>query len=252
MALLSISSRVADGTVGNSQIERGAHTADPTARVLTLNTVDWTAAGNHPARCGRVTPAAVLAEMLASLLDPQWDFSITTALTGYFRQADQVHAVANRLCKEKQGALRHLVVDPVCGEGGKLFVPGDVATALREELCPLADVLLPNWTEACFLAGLPTETPADDLCRTLLGQYPGLKTLVITSATTPDSPGMIGCLLAPRGEAPTWHLHPHYPGQYHGLGDYLSGWIAATMDGSGNWAGRVGECVNLLQAQLRR
>ena len=56
-----------------------------------------------------------------------------------------------------------VAVDPVMGDYGKLYTSYDPALAARmPELLKIADVLTPNLTEACILAGRPfMENPAD-------------------------------------------------------------------------------------------
>lgn len=71
-----------------------------------------------------------------------------------------------------------VVVDPVMGDGGRLY-----ATCTRElaegmgELAACADILTPNLTEACVLAGRdydphPSEEVLEELCRTLSARGP--------------------------------------------------------------------------------
>lgn len=71
--------------------------------------------------------------------------------TGYLASEDQIELVmqATDILNAKT-----LVVDPVMGDGGKLY---DGFTAsycdAMKKLCAKADVIVPNLTEACFLTG---------------------------------------------------------------------------------------------------
>lgn len=51
-----------------------------------------------------------------------------------------------------------VIVDPVMGDYGKMYPTYSVETCLKmRELIPWADIITPNLTEACILAGIPYE-----------------------------------------------------------------------------------------------
>ncbi len=51
--------------------------------------------------------------------------------------------------------------DPIIGDAGGLYVPVEIATAIRELLMPLATLATPNRFELSWLAGAALETNAD-------------------------------------------------------------------------------------------
>lgn len=75
--------------------------------------------------------------------------------SGYFASAGQL-----AFLRGERGALLapegYILVDPVLGDGGKLYPAYDDAfVAAMREYCRGADLITPNVTEACLLAGIP-------------------------------------------------------------------------------------------------
>ena len=103
-------------------------------------------------------------------------FSLTDAvLTGYFATAGQVKRAAETIdaIRAVQTRTAHnvcayapeplIVVDPILGDHGKLYVPDDVAQAIRDELVPRADLLTPNAFELGWLTGHPVRDRGEAL-----------------------------------------------------------------------------------------
>lgn len=82
--------------------------------------------------------------------------------SGYLGSIEQIEMVAN-IKAEFLTEGGKFIVDPVMGDGGKLyagFTPEYVAK--MRSLCAEADYILPNVTEACYLADMPYPlTPAN-------------------------------------------------------------------------------------------
>lgn len=77
--------------------------------------------------------------------------------TGFLGSPQQIAIVTDFLrdFKEKDTIV---VVDPVMGDYGKMYPTYSMETCLKmRELIPLADIVTPNLTEACILAGVPYE-----------------------------------------------------------------------------------------------
>jgi pyridoxine kinase len=100
-------------------------------------------------------PAAGLADMLAALdTDGCWP-SLDAVLTGYFAGSEAVAAAAQAIRRVRAVNPRALVlVDPVLGDAGRLYVPPQVADAIRRELLPLATVATPNLYELQWLTAM--------------------------------------------------------------------------------------------------
>jgi pyridoxine kinase len=74
---------------------------------------------------------------------------VDAVLTGYFADAEQVGVVAKTLPHLK---ARHILIDPVIGDHGALYVGEAVAEAIRDQLLPLATIITPNLFELQWLS----------------------------------------------------------------------------------------------------
>lgn len=120
-----------------------------------------------------------------------------------------------------------VILDPIMGDHGKYYsnFHSDYMKTIRK-LLPLADLILPNFTEACLLADrnvkmLRTEDELRMLCQSLV-EF-GAKDIIITSIPRENEIGMV-CYENKKfqyisGEAANT--------DYHGTGDVFSGIIAA-------------------------
>lgn len=150
--VLAISSQTVYGPVGNSAavpaLQQSGH------EVLALPTVVLSNHPGHGKPVGLATPAPLITDMLSSL-DRLGAFrGLDAVLTGYFASAAQVVAATKQITtlKEVNQAL-HVLVDPVIGDHGALYVAVDVAEAIRDLLLPLATITTPNLFELLWLSG---------------------------------------------------------------------------------------------------
>lgn len=160
--ILSISSQVSHGPVGNSAAVPGM-----AALGLTVHPVPTVILSNHPglgSPAGFRTEARHLGGILVALDNLGVLRKCDAVLTGYFASHDQVVSVAHtiRHMKQDNPAMIYLC-DPVLGDDPDgLYVPLPVAEAIRDELVPLADILSPNRFELSWLTqrsvGSATET----------------------------------------------------------------------------------------------
>ncbi len=75
--------------------------------------------------------------------------------SGYLGSLEQIELVAD-IKREFLKDGGKFIVDPVMGDSGKLYAGfTDGYVEKMKALCRLADFILPNMTEACYLAGLP-------------------------------------------------------------------------------------------------
>ena len=152
--VLAISSQVVYGPVGLNCIvpalQSGGH------EVLAIPTI---LLSNHPGHGkpeGRATAPTDLMAMI-SVLEKLGAFkNLDAVITGYFASPEQVEIVAALIKRLK---CKTVLIDPVLGDDGKLYVAQAVAEAIREQLLPLATILTPNAFELSWLTGLPTQTP---------------------------------------------------------------------------------------------
>ncbi|MBQ1252517.1 MAG: pyridoxamine kinase [Firmicutes bacterium] len=116
--------------------------------------------------------------------------------TGFMVNPGQIDII-ERLIRNQDAADLLVVVDPIMGDEGKLYNGmTDDNVAIMRRLSAYADVLIPNFTEACYLTD--HFYPSDDVsmseaenliaaCRDL-----GAKSVVITSAKVDGNDCVIG------------------------------------------------------------
>jgi pyridoxine kinase len=150
--VLCISSQTVFGPVGNSAavpaLQASGH------EVMQIPTV---LLSNHPGLgkpAGQATSVDVMQAMFAALQNIMAFDDLAAVMTGYFSNPAQVIAVAKQISALKaQHEKLHVLVDPVMGDHGKLYVSEDVAAAIRDLLLPLATMTTPNLFELGWLTG---------------------------------------------------------------------------------------------------
>lgn len=152
--------------------------------------------------------------------------------TGYLGSTKQVAYVAEVL--DTMGSERSVkIVDPAMADGGKLYYGfDDEFVAAMRTLIPRADYLLPNITEACFLAGVPFEERHDrPFCEMLIKKLydMGAKNVILTGESFTE--GMTG-FISYDGESFCDYAHERIARGCHGTGDiYASAFTGALMNG---------------------
>jgi pyridoxal/pyridoxine/pyridoxamine kinase len=168
MKVLSISSQVVWGPVGNSAavpaLQAKGH------EVLALPTITLSNHPGHGAPAGFRTQAEDMARMFAALEALGALHNLDAMLTGYFASVGQVEEVAGLLGRV---AVPYLLVDPVMGDAGKgLFIPPDVAQAIQDEL-DVYNPLIPEPAQLC--ATLFLELTSDEQMREWLPKLVGIE-----------------------------------------------------------------------------
>jgi pyridoxine kinase len=125
-------------------------------------------------------PPSELEAMLAALeTDGCWQ-ALDAVFTGYFPSAASVVVTAQAIARIKAANPKTLVVvDPILGDAGKLYVASETAEAIRDLLVPLASITTPNLFELRWLTGSSAgaQSQIADAARRL-----GPATVVVTSA----------------------------------------------------------------------
>jgi pyridoxine kinase len=219
MRILSISSQVVWGPVGNSAAVPALQAAGH--EVLSLPTITLSNHPGHGQPAGFRTQADDMARMLAALEALGALHKLDAVLTGYFATEGQVEEVAGLLARID---VPFLLVDPVIGDHGRLYVPPEVANAIARHLVPRAACLTPNGFELAWLSGrdVTDEASAVDAARTL-----GRAEVLATSI--PADGGTLATLLVTPEEVHnvTTAKLRDVP---HGTGDFLSGlYLAARL-----------------------
>lgn len=209
--VLSISSQTVYGPVGNSAAVPALQAMGH--EVMALPTI---LLSNHPGHAAPVTQVSS-----PDLLIAMWDRleslgaleNLDAILTGYFASESQVIAGAERIAtlKAKRESLQ-VLVDPVLGDHGRLYVPQAVAEAIRSRLLPLSTITTPNLFELTWLTG---ELDLDKAIQKL-----GIAETMVTSA--PATGGALATLLHTPAKRLD-HLTPKQQNMPHGTGDFLAG-----------------------------
>ena len=152
--------------------------------------------------------------------------------TGYLGSTQQIGYVADIFAETAaEGCVK--VVDPAMADNGKLYPAFDqVYVEGMKGLCAKADYVVPNITEACFLAGVEYRTEYDrayiDLLLRKLTAI-GCKNIVLTGVSY--APGKTGIVVFENGRY-AYYEHELLPNSCHGTGDiYASAFVGAFVRG---------------------
>ena len=156
-----------------------------------------------------------------------WDelgFKFDMISTGFLVSEEQTKLVSE-YCQKKKEDGTFIFVDPIMGDDGHLYngVTEKTVTYMRQ-MCKVADMIVPNYTEAAFLAGKYTDKmdltkeEAEDLIRMLHAD--GAKTVVITSMKI-DGHSCTMILDGENGEI-TSLPYTEIPVRFAGTGDIFS------------------------------
>lgn len=148
-------------------------------------------------------------------------------LTGYLANEGQGSPALELIDRFGKNAI--VVHDPAMGDHGRLYRGiGPEMVAAHRRICARADLVLPNLTEGCMLAGIPYEDRTDlDFCRKIAQEL--LKTsakAVLLTGYSPD-PDTVGFYYSD-GAAEYDHAGAKLPRFCHGTGDLFA---AVTMGG---------------------
>ena len=155
--------------------------------------------------------------------------------TGYLASAKQIEDVCD-VFRRFRDEDTLIFVDPAMADHGKLYPAfGPEFPAEMAKVCAMADIVIPNLTEACLLTETPYQEKYDEaFIKTLLQKLcaMGAKKAVLTGVGF--QPGELGVMTYdPETEEYFTYFSRHLPTSYHGTGDLFSATcIGAMMDGS--------------------
>ena len=165
----------------------------------------------------------------------QLGFRFDAICTGLMVSEEQARLVS-AYCAEQSKEGTTIFVDPIMGDAGRLYNGmTDRQVQLMREMVSVADLIFPNYTEACYLTNTPYREEGltwAEACTMLdrLTQL-GAKSVLITSARVDGS----NCVVGRRSSVPlagfTQHIEdgPYFrldyeeiPVLFHGTGDIFS------------------------------
>ncbi len=154
-----------------------------------------------------------------------------TIYTGYIGSCSQINVIKRFIAQFRTDETL-VVVDPVMGDGGRMYAGFDsrFVTAMKE-LCSIADVILPNPTEAALLLGRNfsnslTEPEIKDMLERLTGL--GCKTAIMTGAS-PDNTRNGAAAYCSCGEGFVFSYGENIPGSFHSTGDIFSSVVSGGL-----------------------
>ena len=180
-SVLVISSRVVRGSVGGRANQFALEALG--FPVWMVSTVDLAWHPGHGPSTQIIPDSAKFADLLNDLANSTFISEVEAVLTGYFADVSHVQSV----CRFVQDIKSHrpeflYLCDPVIGDDGGLYVKETIASAIRDDLAPLADILTPNRFELSYLAG---ESFPDSLEECLLlARKMDVPTRMVTSCPT--------------------------------------------------------------------
>ena len=169
---------------------------------------------------------------------PVWrrlGFHFDAVCTGLMFSEEQANLVAGYCDMLRQNGST-IFVDPIMGDGGRLYNGvGSRQVELMREMVGMADLTFPNYTEACYLTGIPFNDIGCswDEAQQMLDHIMalGAKSVLITSAKVNGHPCVVGRRSqVPLAGFPQLHDEGLYfkidydeiPVAFHGTGDIFS------------------------------
>lgn len=216
--VLTISSQVAAGPVGNSAIVPALLALGVTP--IALPTIILSNHPGHGRPEGVAVPAEKLAAMLERLVERDFLGDDAVVLTGYFAHEEQIAALAPIIARLPKSFY---LCDPVLGDSHKgLYVADSVASGIRDRLVPLAHALIPNAFELGWLAGQAVVDRAS--AQAAARKFPA-KSVLVTSL--PEGSALTTALI----ERDRLHAvtRPKLDQVPQGTGDLLSGLLAGRL-----------------------
>jgi len=233
MSILSVSSAVSYGFVGNSAIQPILNAYG--RAVWRIDTVLFSNHPGHGSFRGVVRPAPEVADLLAGVRALTGFSRVQAVMTGYLGDPDNGLAVADAVAAAKTANPNALyLLDPILGDDGQRYVRDGVEEAIADHLLPHADIVTPNPFELGCLTGKSTPPAGEEIvdwaldrAEELLVRGPGL--VVVTGLTLEE--GWVG-LLAVTDDTALLARGPSHPVKVYGAGDgFAALMLAAILEG---------------------
>ncbi|MDE2005744.1 MAG: pyridoxal kinase [Rhodospirillales bacterium] len=223
MQILSLSSAVAAGHVGNSGIVFALQRLG--AEIVRVDTVRYS---NHPGHgdfAGRAADGAELDALIAGLARHGALAACRAMLSGYLGTVAAGEAALAALGHVRAaGPDRLYCCDPVFGDDGPgLYVQPDIVAFLQNRALPAADIATPNGFEAERLTAIPIDgwDAARRAAAALAGGLRGAGPRVAVITTVPAGAGRIGMVAVAGARA--WRLAlPRLALRANGAGDLFA------------------------------
>ena len=179
--ILSIQSAVTCGFVGNSVAAPVITTLG--MQPLLIDTISLAAHPGYGTIAGGPADQTQFSAILEALTTLRVLPQINSVMTGYLgdaRQADPIHSMIQGWQAERPDGV--YILDPVLGDGGRLYVDSAIVDQIRQKLLPVAHIVTPNQFELGLLTDSHIETAheAARAAKTMLQQNPNLQAVIAT------------------------------------------------------------------------
>ncbi len=219
--ILAVSSFVARGTVGLRAImpalDRMGHEVIAFPTTLLSNHL------GHPRADGAAVPPETLVAMFEAFDANGWLAKVDAIQTGYLPSPDHVHFVETMIDRVRAVRPDALIVcDPVLGDHpGGLYVPENVAHAVRDRLLPRATHVKPNPFELSFLARRTIESLND-----VVNAARSLPPPIVLASSVHDGPDRLANVIVTQTQAGLCSVRREQDVP-HGTGDLLTALFTA-------------------------
>ena len=169
------------------------------------------------------------------------NFEFDAIYTGYLGSFEQIDLVT-KMFEDFKTENTITIVDPAMADNGKLYPAFDEAFAKKMgSLCGVADIILPNLTEAAFMTGMEYKTEYDEAyIKEVLKALTGLGAKIAILTGVGFEKGKTGVMGYDSVNDEFWYFEQKkLPCSYHGTGDiFASTFTGALMNGF-DWKGAV-------------
>ena len=196
-------------------------------------------------------------------------FHFDAICTGLMFNPEQAKLVS-AYCREQAAEGCTVYVDPVMGDGGRLYNGIDHRQVeLMRQMVSVADLTIPNYTEACYLTDTPfrpegiTREEACQMLRQLVAI--GARSALITSCVIDGRNQVCGysSAVAPQssesgaadlagGESFFFHEYEEIPGQFHGTGDIFAAVLIGSLMGGQSLSDATRRSMNVVSQMISR
>ena len=185
--ILSIQSAVTCGFVGNSVAAPVITTLG--MQPLLIDTISLAAHPGYGTIAGGTTDQTQFSAILEALTTLRVLPQINSVVTGYLgdaRQADPIHSMIRGWQAERPDGV--YILDPVLGDGGRLYVDSAIVDQMRQKLLSVAHIVTPNQFELGLLTDshIKTAHEAAKAAKTMLQQNPNLQAVIATGIANED------------------------------------------------------------------
>tara|TARA_B100002052_G_C15837397_1_gene578444 strand:+ start:574 stop:1407 length:834 start_codon:yes stop_codon:yes gene_type:complete len=192
MAVLSISSYVSRGYVGNRTISFALETLG--IEVVAFPTVLFS---NHPGNSsyrGFPIDATDLIGFFEELNKTSDLNNLDLVLSGYIGNVNQVSMIVDIVNKIKKMKDKLYICDPIIGNEKGMFVDPKIAEKIKHNLVPLADIITPNQFELEYLSGKEITNINEMIASSEIVIDMGAKSIVLTSCHIENELVSVFCL----------------------------------------------------------